>query len=155
MAEAAAKGFALWLTGPSGSGLPALAEAVATKLRAGGRKVELLAGEEVRAQLCRGLAATADGGDASDRRLGWVAHLLVRNGIAVVVVPASPRRAIRDENRALIGDFVEVLVDGPPAAAAEPYEPPARPEVVVKPADEPVDPCVAKIVAALQAKGYA
>jgi adenylyl-sulfate kinase len=154
MAEASARGFTVWFTGLSGSGKSTLAESVAKKLRDAGRRVEVLDGDEVRTHVCQGLGFSKQGRDTNIRRIGWVAHVLSRNGIVAITAAISPYRAIRDENRALIRDFVEVFVDCPidecmkrdvkglykKALAGElpqftgvsdPYEPPPNPEVVV------------------------
>ena len=43
-------------------------------------------------------------------RIGFVANLLTRNGVATICCPISPYKETRDANRELIGDFVEVYV---------------------------------------------
>ena len=47
------------------------------------------------------------------RRIGFVSHLLTRNGVIVLVSAISPYRNIRDEVRDRIGDFMEVYVSAP------------------------------------------
>ena len=84
-----------------------------------------------------------------------MAHLLQRNGTFVITAAISPYRAIRDEARSMIKDFVEVFADAPlevceerdvkglyaKARAGEikgftgiddPYEAPENAEVVLK-----------------------
>jgi adenylyl-sulfate kinase len=178
MGETSAKGFTLWFTGLSGSGKSTLAEIVAKELRNAGRKVEVLDGDEVRTHLCKGLGFSKEGRDTNIRRIGYVAHLLTRNGIVAITAAISPYRAIRDENRALIGDFVEVYVECSVdecmkrdvkglykkaiageikqfTGVSDPYEAPLRAEVVVKTAEETIDQSAKKILATLKAKGYA
>jgi adenylyl-sulfate kinase len=177
MGDAAAKGFTVWFTGLSGSGKSTLAELVAKKMRDTGRKVEVLDGDEVRTHLSKGLGFSKEGRDTNIRRIGYVAHLLTRNGIVAITAAISPYRAIRDENRALIGEFVEVFADCPldecmkrdvkglykKAIAGEipqftgvsdPYEAPLRAEVVVRTAQETIEQSAEKILAAIKAKGY-
>ena len=137
----------------------------------------MLDGDEVRTHLCRGLGFTKEGRDTNVRRIGYVAHLLVRNGIVAVAAAISPYRDVRDENRVLIGEFVEVFVDCPleeckrrdpkglyaRAAAgqipqftgiSDPYEPPLMPEVVVRTAQETVEESTLRILDAIRIRGY-
>ncbi|MDI7268447.1 MAG: adenylyl-sulfate kinase [Myxococcota bacterium] len=178
MAGNAEKGFTLWFTGLSGSGKSALAERVADRLRAAGRRVELLDGDEVRTHLSKGLGFSKEDRDANIRRIGYVAHLLTRNGIVAITAAISPYRSIRDENRALIGEFIEVFADCPldecirrdvkglyrKALAGEipqftgvsdPYEAPERPEVVVRTGSESIEESERRILDAIRAAGYA
>jgi adenylylsulfate kinase len=106
-----------------------------------------------------------------------VCHLLSRNNVVAIGAAISPYRAIRDESRAMIGDFVEVFADTPievcerrdakglyaRARAGElkgftgvddPYEAPLAPEVVCRTAEETVDECVGNVLAKLEALGY-
>lgn len=103
----------LWLTGLSGSGKSTLGEAVARELRAHGRKVEVLDGDAVRAQLSQDLTFSREDRDAQVARLAFIARLLARNGIDVVVAAISPYRAARVAARAAIDGFVEVHVSTP------------------------------------------
>ena len=48
-------GLTIWFTGLSGAGKSTLAEAVRDTLRACGRRVEILDGDEVRTNLSKGL----------------------------------------------------------------------------------------------------
>ena len=43
-------------------------------------------------------------------RIGFVANLLTRNGVAAICCPISPYKETRDANRERIGEFVEVYV---------------------------------------------
>jgi adenylylsulfate kinase len=64
----------------------------------------------VRQNLSKGLGFSKEDRDTNIRRIGFVANLLTRNGVATICCPISPYREIRDECRALIGDFVEIHV---------------------------------------------
>lgn len=148
------RGFCVWFTGLSGAGKSTIAVLLAPELRARGHKVELLDGDIVRTNLSKGLGFSKEDRDTNILRIGFVAHLLARNGVAVVVSAISPYRAVRDQNRALIGDFVEVYVEASleevthrdvkglyqKAIAGEivnftgvsdPYEPPESPELTI------------------------
>jgi adenylyl-sulfate kinase len=173
----AEKGFTVWFTGLSGAGKSTLAEALAPVLQNRGHRVEILDGDVVRTNLSKGLGFSKEDRDTNILRIGFVAHLLARNGVAVITAAISPYRDIRDQNRSLIGDFVEVYakcsieeltrrdVKGLYEKAlrgeianftgiSDPYEEPANPEVVVDTETETMEESLAKIVACLEQKGY-
>jgi adenylylsulfate kinase len=178
----ATKGFTLWFTGLSGSGKSTLASAVAHELRAQGRGVEILDGDVVRQYLSKGLGFSKEDRDENIRRIGFVAHLITRQGGIAITAAISPYRAIRDENRKLIGagNFVEVFVECPVEECEkrdikglyakarakiakgekagftgldDPYEAPLAPEIVIKSAEESVQQSAAKILARLKELG--
>jgi adenylylsulfate kinase len=146
------RGAVIWFTGLSGSGKTTIAHQVEGKLLEAGIPVEILDGDVVRENLSKGLGFSKEDRDINIRRIAFVAHLLQRNGVVVITAAISPYRAIREEARAMIKDFVEVHADAPlevcesrdvkglyaKARAGEikgftgiddPYEPPAGPEV--------------------------
>ena len=146
------EGFCLWFTGLSGAGKSTIANIVVDELRARGRRVELLDGDELREHLSAGLGFSKQDRDTNIRRIGWVAKVLARNGVIAVTAAISPYRALRDEMRSEIGSFVEVHVATPLEACeardvkglyakarageipeftgvSDPYEPPLSPEV--------------------------
>ncbi|TMA54857.1 MAG: adenylyl-sulfate kinase, partial [Deltaproteobacteria bacterium] len=106
-------GFTLWFTGMSGAGKSTIANTIAPRLKALGKQVEILDGDEVRTNLSKGLGFSREDRDTNIRRIGYVAHLLTRNGTVAITAAISPYRAIRDEVRGRIGDFVEVYVKCP------------------------------------------
>lgn len=107
------EGFTLWFTGLSGAGKSTLAEIVQQRLREMGRRVELLDGDEIRKNLSQGLGFSKADRDANILRIAFVARLLSRNGVVAITAAISPYRAIRDQARAEISNFVEVFVDCP------------------------------------------
>lgn len=145
----------LWLTGLPSAGKSTLAFALADRLRAAGARVEVLDGDEIRAGLTRGLGFSREDRAENVRRIGFVAHLLSRNGITVLCPVISPYREDRDAVRALVGPaFQEVWVSTPVEVCSErdvkglyaqqragtlshltgvddPYEPPLSPELVI------------------------
>src|SRR5919201_3438732 len=173
------RGFILWLTGLSGAGKSTLSGALAPIL-ARERKVEVLDGDEVRAYLSKGLGFSKEDRDTNIRRIGYVARLLARNGVAVVTAAISPYAATREEVRALAQadgvPFVEVFVSASLEKLAErdvkglykkalageiphftgvsdPYEAPAAPDVTVRSDVESVDESRARILDHLHARG--
>ena len=170
-------GFTVWFTGLSGAGKTTLSAKVAEAIRARGTSVEVLDGDVVRTNLSKGLGFSREDRDTNIRRIGFVAKLLTRNDVAVVVAAISPYRAVRDEVRTEIGAFVEVFVRcsldelirrdvkglyeralrGEVAqftGVSDPYEEPLNPEVVVDTDQESIDASVEKIVAALERLGH-
>jgi bifunctional enzyme CysN/CysC len=107
------RGMTVWLTGLSSAGKSTLGQSLYDRLWAMGHKVELLDGDTIRRNLCKGLGFSKEDRDENIRRIGFVAELLTRNGVVVLVSAISPYRSIREEVRRLIGDFVEVYVNAP------------------------------------------
>ena len=166
------KGFTLWFTGMSGAGKSTISERIYAELHAAGAKVEMLDGDVVRTNLSQGLGFSKEDRDTNIRRIGFVAKLLSRNGAIAVVAAISPYRAVREEVRGTIENFVEVYVHCPLEVLAErdvkglykralageipnftgvsdPYEPPSAPEVTIDSSCETVEESVAKVWAKL------
>lgn len=167
----------VWLTGLSGAGKSTLADALVPRLRAAGKRVELLDGDVVRTHLSRGLGFSREDRDLNVARIAFVAHLLARNGVFVVVAAISPFRSARDAARATIGDFVEVHVAPPLEACIErdvkglykkalageipqftgvndPYEAPLAPELAIDTSRATVDEGVVRVLGTLRDLGY-
>jgi adenylyl-sulfate kinase len=162
------KGFTLWFTGMSGAGKSTISEHVYERLRSAGAKVELLDGDIVRTHLSRGLGFSKEDRDTNIRRIGFVCELLSRNGVIAIVAAISPYRAVREEVRSRIANFVEVYVSCPIEVLAErdvkglykkalageipsftgvsdPYEPPANPEIAIDSSRETIEASVDKV----------
>jgi adenylyl-sulfate kinase len=171
------KGFTLWFTGLSGSGKSTLAHIVEETLLERGMKVEVLDGDVVRTNLSKGLGFSKEDRDINIRRIGWVCHILSRNDVVAIGAAISPYKSVRDENRKLIGRFVEVyckcsidcLKKRDPKGLYEkalrgeikgftgiddPYEPPENPEVVVDTGCETAEESANKIIRTLELMGY-
>ena len=171
------KGFILWFTGLSGSGKTTITKALEPELKARGCKVEILDGDVVRTNLSKGLGFSQEDRDTNIRRIGFVAHLLSRNGVVAMTAAISPYRAIRDEIREMEPNFVEVYVRAPlevcegrdvkglyaKARAGEikgftgiddPYEEPVNPEIICYTERESVEESVKKVLTKLEQLGY-
>lgn len=105
------RGAVLWFTGLSGSGKTTIAHEVEAKLLDAGVPVEILDGDVVRENLSKGLGFSEEDRNTNIRRIAFVAHLLQRNGVFVITAAISPYKAIRDEARAMIKDFIEIYAD--------------------------------------------
>lgn len=106
-------GLTVWFTGLSGAGKTTICQAVEKKLRTMQLKVEVLDGDVVRQNLTKGLGFSKEERDENIRRIGFVAHLLTRNDVIVLVSAISPYRNTREQVRQHIGDFIEVYVNAP------------------------------------------
>jgi adenylyl-sulfate kinase len=171
-------GFTVWFTGLSGSGKSTIAEMLYHELQARGRKTEILDGDVVRQNLSKGLGFSKEDRDTNILRIGFVAELLSRNGVATICCPISPYRAARDEVRSRIPNFVEVYVYATvdeiaanrdpkglyaKARAGEitgftgvddPYEAPEHPEVVVDTMVETPEDSLRKVMEVLRHLGH-
>ena len=171
------RGFTLWLTGLSGAGKTTVAEIVEGELRERGRRVEVLDGDIVRTNLSKGLGFSREDRNINILRIGFVANLLTRNGVAVIVSAISPYKEARDQVRRRIIDFVEVFVSCPVEVCAQrdvkglyekafageienftgvsdPYEPPAAPDLVLKTDEEEPRESARKVIEKLEYFGY-
>src|SRR3712207_2624794 len=172
------RGFTLWFTGLSGAGKTTIADIVEHELRVRFRRIEVLDGDIVRTNLSKGLGFSKEDRDTNVLRIGFVADLLTRNGVGVIVSAISPFKEVRDRVRRNIGeDFIEVFVDAPLELCAErdvkglykkafageigrftgvsdPYEAPAAPELHIKTDEETPQESARRVIAHLEESGY-
>jgi adenylylsulfate kinase len=171
------RGFTLWFTGLSGAGKTTISEIVEKELKERGLRVEVLDGDIVRTNLSKGLGFSREDRNVNVLRIGFVANLLTRNGVAVIVSAISPYKEARDQVRRRIIDFVEVFVDVPLEVAAErdvkglykkafageieqftgvsdPYEPPVAPDLILKTDEETPEESARKVLEKLEFFGY-
>jgi adenylyl-sulfate kinase len=90
------RGFIVWLTGPSGAGKSTIAFALRDRLGQAWRS-EILDGDEMRRHLCADLGFSKEARDTNVRRIAFVARMLARHGVAVIVAAISPYASIREE----------------------------------------------------------
>jgi len=171
-------GFTVWFTGLSGSGKSTIAEMLFHEFQARGLKTEILDGDVVRQNLSKGLGFSKEDRDTNILRIGFVAELLTRNGVAAICCPISPYKETRDRVRATIGDFVEVYVHATLEELAEhrdpkglykkalageitgftgvddPYEAPENPELVVDTMDEEPVESLQHVLDTIRRLGY-
>lgn len=88
-------GFTVWFTGLPNSGKMTLAQLLAARLRSLNFPVELLDGDEVRRHLSQELGYSRQGRDLNISRIGFVCHLLSRNGVIAIAAAISPYREAR------------------------------------------------------------
>ncbi len=172
------RGFTLWFTGLSGAGKTTIAEIVERELRERLGKVEVLDGDIVRTNLSKGLTFSKEDRDINVLRIGFVAELLTRNGVGVIVSAISPFKEARDQVRRSIGeDFLEIFVDAPIEVCAErdvkglykkafageieqftgvsdPYEAPVAPELHIKTDEEEPHESARRVLGRLEELGY-
>ncbi|MGW0537244.1 adenylyl-sulfate kinase [Streptomyces sp. NPDC003032] len=110
-------GVTVWLTGLPSAGKTTIAHALAELLRANGRRVQILDGDELRTCLTADLGFSRADRDANVRRVGFVAELLASHGVIVVVPVIAPyaeaRQAVRMRHVAAGTPYVEVHVATP------------------------------------------
>lgn len=147
------------------------------ELRERGRRVEVLDGDIVRTNLSKGLGFSREDRITNVLRIGFVANLLTRNGVAVIVSAISPYKEARDQVRRRIIDFIEVYVDAPLEVCAErdvkglykkafegeienftgvsdPYEPPVAPELHIRTDQETPQESARRVIERLEYLGY-
>ncbi|KAK3311426.1 uncharacterized protein B0T15DRAFT_521449 [Chaetomium strumarium] len=174
------QGFTVFLTGYQNSGKDQIARALQVTLnQQGGRSVSMLLGETVRHELSSELGFSREDRDKNIARIAFVASELTRSGAAVIAAPIAPFEQARKHARELVekyGDFYLVHVATPleycektdkrgvykRARAGEikgftgvddPYEPPAKPDLVVDCEKQSVRSIVHQIILLLEGKG--
>jgi len=93
------KGGTIWFTGLPSAGKTTLALALADRLRVDGVDVEVLDGDEIRTHLSAGLGFSRADRDTHVDRIGFVAELLARHGVVVLVPVIAPYADARDKVR--------------------------------------------------------
>jgi len=176
----AGSGATVWLTGLPSAGKTTIARAVGARLRAAGRRVELLDGDAVRETLSAGLGFSRADRETNVARIGFVADLLARNGVLVLAAVISPyaasRDAVRARHAASGAAFVEVYIATPVEECAardvkglyarqrageisgltgvdDAYEPPAAADLVLDTVGASVEGCAAAVLDLLRARG--
>jgi adenylylsulfate kinase len=172
MPSATPTGTVVWFTGLPSAGKTTIANLVAKRLEHAGVPYEVLDGDVVRTHLSKGLGFSKADRDENIRRIGFVAGLLARHGVTVLVSAISPYRAVRDEVRATVDGFVEVHVATSLATCQardvkglyakhargelrgltgvdDPYEAPLDPELVLRTEDESPEASAERVLAHL------
>ena len=171
------KACVLWLTGLSGAGKSATANAVEQRLHTMGRHSYTLDGDNLRHGLTKDLGFTAADRVENVRRIAEVAKLFADAGLIVLVSVISPFRDERDMAREMMeeGEFIEAFVDAPIEVCEQRdpkglyqkaragqirnftgvdsvYEPPEHPELVLKTAERSVDEIADQVIDYLRSR---
>ena len=164
-----APGCLIWFTGLSGAGKTTLANGLYKLLFASGYEVEILDGDFARTSFSRGLGFSLEDRIENLRRIAFVANLLAKHGVIVLVAAIAPYKAIRDEIRRGAQRYVEVYVNAPLAVCeqrdpkglyhraragelagftgiGDPYEPPEAPEIECRTASQTIEESVNEIL---------
>ena len=169
--------WTIWFTGLSGSGKSTLAHKLAEYFDQYAFPYELIDGDVVRQELCKGLGFSREDRDENIRRIGYVAGLLNSHNIISIVAAISPYRRARAEMREKLARFLEVHVDCPIdmlvrrdvkglyrralegqiehfSGISDPYEAPLHPDVYVNSGTQTPEASLAIIVRKLEALGW-
>jgi len=177
---ASTTGATVWLTGLPSAGKTTIAHALAGRLRTGGRRVEVLDGDEVREFLSAGLGFSRQDRHTNVQRIGYVAELLASHGVLVLVPVIAPyadsREAVRKRHQTKGTGYLEVHVSTPVEVCAardvkglyakqaagelsgltgvdDPYEIPEHPDLLVQTQDSTAEQSAAAVHALLVEKG--
>jgi len=168
--------FTLWFTGMSGAGKSTLAKRVYLAIRRMGFKAEWLDGDLIRANFSQELGFSKRDRDINVRRLGFICHLLNKNDVVSVVAAISPYSEVREDNRRLLANYVEVFCDCSLDAlvrrdpkglykralageipnftgVSDPYEAPQDPELHLHTDQEGAEESFARIMTELRSRG--
>ncbi|MEM6446208.1 MAG: adenylyl-sulfate kinase [Cyanobacteria bacterium P01_D01_bin.123] len=171
------QGCVIWFTGLSGSGKSTVSDVVAKALKKTQCKLETLDGDVVRTNLSKGLGFSREDRNINILRIGFVCELLARNGVIAMTAAISPYRAIRDQLKARIPNFIEIFVDASVEECArrdvkglyakafsgeipqftgvsDPYEEPLNPNLVLHTQDETVEESAMKVLNYLVDNGF-
>ncbi|MEU7168634.1 adenylyl-sulfate kinase [Streptomyces morookaense] len=173
-------GATVWLTGLPSAGKTTIARALAGRLHAEGRRVEVLDGDEIREFLSAGLGFSRQDRHTNMQRIGFVAQLLASHGVTVLVPVIAPyadsREAVRKRHQAHGTGYVEVHVATPVEVCSvrdvkglyarqaagelsgltgvdDPYEAPADPDLRIETHEQSVAESAAALHALLEERG--
>jgi adenylylsulfate kinase len=167
------KGFTIWLTGYSGSGKTSIANELHKRLIERTIPCEVLDGDVIRQHLSKGLTFSKEDRCENIKRIGYVAEVLSKHGVCVIVSAISPYKSARDAVRTKIPAFIEVYVKCTIeecerrdvkglykkarlgeiknfTGISDPYEEPVDPEVICYTETETIEDSVNKILACLE-----
>ena len=172
------KGVLLWLTGLPSSGKSTIAYTVEHALANRGHLAYVLDGDNIRFGLNGNLGFSAEDRTENIRRIGEVGKLFVDGGFLTLASFVSPYSEDRDAVRELMGegDFVEIFIDTAVEICEErdpkglykkartgeipnftgfsdPYEVPAKPEMIIKTADWTAEEAAVLIIQMLEKLG--
>ena len=171
--------FTLWFMGRPSAGKSTVASRVEDRLVEMGFPIENLDGDEIRKHLHPDLGFSREDRRTNNRRTAYIAKLLNRNDIPVIVGMITPFRDSQEQARDIIedeGDFVLIHVKCSVDTAEErdpkglyekaregniekftginhPFQEPLNPEIVVDTEDQSIEAGVDHVLSQLEAKG--
>ncbi|BCU76899.1 adenylyl-sulfate kinase [Luteolibacter sp. LG18] len=114
------RGLVIWMYGLSGSGKSTIANAAERLLHEQGRFTVILDGDNLRSGLNANLGFSDEDRLENVRRVAETAKVFAANGIVTFVSVITPRAALRDLARGIVGDdFFEVYVQASFEACAQ------------------------------------
>ena len=167
----------VWMTGIPGSGKTTLAMLLKNYYLQNKIPVDILDGDELRKTLSSDLGFSEKDRKEHNRRVIFIAKLLSKNGVTVIVPLISPYRETRENARKEIPNFVEIYVKASvdeckrrdpkglykKALAGEitnltglqaPYEEPQNPELILDTESNSPQECLQIILSSLKKLGY-
>jgi len=171
--------FTLWFMGRPSAGKSTLASRVEDRLVEMGYPIENLDGDEIRKHLHPDLGFSREDRRTNNRRTAYIAKLLNRNDIPVIVGMITPFRDSQEQARDIIedeGDFVLIYVKCSVEAAEErdpkglyenaregkiekftginhPFQEPLNPEIIVDTEEQSIEEGVDHVFSQLEAQG--
>jgi adenylylsulfate kinase len=171
--------FTLWFMGRPSAGKSTLASRVEDHLVEMGYPIENLDGDDIRKHLHPDLGFSREDRRTNNRRTAYIAKLLNRNDIPVIVGMITPFRDSQEQARDIIedeGDFILVYVKCSVESAEErdpkglyeqasngniekftginhPFQEPLNPQIVVDTEDQSIEEGVEHVLSQLEAKG--
>jgi len=171
--------FTLWFMGRPAAGKSTIASRVEDRLVEMGYPIENLDGDDIRKHLHPDLGFSREDRRTNNRRTAYIAKLLNRNGIPVIVGMITPFRDSQEQARDIIedeGEFVLTYVKCSVDAAEErdpkglyqqardgniekftginhPFQEPLNPDIVVDSEAQTIDECVEHVLAQLESMG--
>jgi adenylylsulfate kinase len=171
--------FTLWFMGRPSAGKSTLANRVEDRLVEMGYPIENLDGDEIRKHLHPDLGFSREDRRTNNRRTAYIAKLLNRNDIPIIVGMITPFRDSQEQARDIIedeGEFVLIYVKCSVEAAEErdpkglyeqaregniekftgvnhPFQDPLNPDIVVDTEEQSVEDAVEHVLDQLQNLG--
>lgn len=171
--------FTLWFMGRPAAGKSTLASRVEDRLVKRGYPIENLDGDEIRKHLHPDLGFSREDRRTNNRRTAYIAKLLNRNEIPVIVGMITPFRDSQEQARDIVedeGDFLLVYVKCSVEAAEErdpkglyekardgkiekftginhPFQEPLNPDIVVDTEEQSIEEGVEHVLSELKEQG--
>jgi len=171
--------FTLWFMGRPAAGKSTLASRVEDRLVERGYPIENLDGDDIRTHLHPDLGFSREDRRTNNRRTAYIAKLLNRNGIPVIVGMITPFRESQEQARDIVedeGNFVLIHVKCSVDSAAErdpkglyekaregkiekftgvnhPFQEPLNPDIVVDTEDASIEAGVEHVMTRLEERG--